>query len=276
MMFFYSLYNSLMYTWLGPWCTILLYGCATILQWRRLRMRHEPMWSFLLVSVLAVVLHGMLLHHWIDVLGVQNLSAGNLFSLLCWTMSVTLLLMAWRSYMLCLSVLLYPLAMVSIIWVLCYPLQTWVRTMGDSAILLHIFLAILVVNMLALSALLAMLMAWQERRIRGHHLGMLDRHLPSLVLVEQHVFQMMCVGFLLLSAMLTLGIEQYGWQPWSFTAQRYQVTLVVLAWLIFAGALLSRWLFGYRGPRVVYITLLGVVLLLFVHLGIHGRMESLV
>jgi ABC-type uncharacterized transport system permease subunit len=264
---FSQLYNDLVATWLGPWCAMLMYASAAVMQWRLWRVRATRIRYTLVVSVLAVVLHGLLLHHWIDVGGLQNLSAANLFSLLCWSMAVTLLLMAWRPYVLCLSVLLYPLAVVSIIWVLCDPGQHWVMTVGDHAMLWHILLAIMVVTMLALSALMALLMAWQERRIRSHQLGVFDRHLPSLVLVEQHVFQMMCVGFSLLSVMLLMSAYHYGWLLWSSAGVRYKVVLVLLAWLVFAGALLARWALGYRGRNVVYMTLVGVALLLMVYMG---------
>ena len=268
MLVFSSIYHGLISHWFGPWCVMVLYVFAALMQWRVLRVRTLPMWCFWVVSVLAIVLHGMLLYRWIDIGGLQNLSPGNLFSLLCWTMAVSLMLMAWRPYMLCLSIVLYPLAVASILWVLFYPVQTWVVTLGNGTRLLHILLAILVVNMLALAALMAMLMAWQERRIRDHHLGMLDHSLPSLVLMEQHVFQMICLGFLLLSVMLLMSVHQYGWLLWSSGGLRFKLILVLLAWLVFAGSLLARWVFGYRGHRVVYMTLLGVGLLFVVYMGI--------
>ena len=51
--------------------------------------------------------------------------------------------------------------------------------------------------------------------------------------------------------------------------------LSILSWIVFAGLLLGRWRYGWRGPRAVRLTLIAMSLLLLSYFGSRAVLEIL-
>lgn len=246
---------------------VFLYACSLLALWGRCRGMRYMGHAFPALHLAALVLHAVLLHALIDRGGIQNLSAAHLFSLLCWTLGVSLCLMARRRYMVVWQVAIAPLAMASIAWAAVSHGHAWVHAGARPVVLWHILLAVGMVNVLTLAALTALMILWQERRIRRHAFQGMGQHLPALALLERHLFQWLWAGFGLLTGMLVLSAYQYRWLLWSTPHWRFKLWVAIAAWGMFALALAGRLAYGSRGSRVVVATLAGVLLLWVIYIG---------
>ena len=130
---------------------------------------------------------------------------------------------------------------------------------------LHVVFALLGYSVLTLAALLAILLALQERALRQRHFDGLLRALPPLTLTEALMFRLIAAGFVLLTLTLITGIlfvtnlfDQH---------LAHKTVLSIAAWFMFGALLFGRWRYGWRGRRAVYLTLGGMLLLLLAFFG---------
>jgi ABC-type uncharacterized transport system permease subunit len=136
---------------------------------------------------------------------------------------------------------------------------------GASAWLpLHWALGIASYGLFAAAVVHAWLMRRAERDIRqaaDPHAGV------PLLTLERLTFRFAGAGFVLLSATLLAGIffseSLYG-RPWRWD---HKTVFSVLAWFAFAGLLLGRARFGWRGRRAVQMLYTGSLLLLLAYVG---------
>lgn len=129
----------------------------------------------------------------------------------------------------------------------------------DWPIKLHVTLALLAFSVLFIAAVLALLLAAQERALRVRNFGNWLRALPPLTQTEALMFRLISGGFALLTVALLTGalfIENIRSQHLIHTT-----VLSVFAWLVFGALLYGRWRHGWRGARAVNLTLLGMFVL---------------
>ena len=118
----------------------------------------------------------------------------------------------------------------------------------------------------AAPALLAVLLALQERALRRRRVdSSLIRALPPLTLMETLMFRMIATGFVFLSLTLLSGVLFID----NLFAQHlvHKTILSIVAWLIFGTLLFGRWRWGWRGSRAVNLTLIGMSVLLLAFFG---------
>ena len=166
---------------------------------------------------------------------------------------------------------------VAALGVIVFPLTAWlliidvfvapptVPTSMDWPIKLHVTLALLAFAVLSIAAVLAILLAVQERALRNRQFGNWLRALPPLTQTESLMFRLISGGFVLLTLALLSGalfIENIRAQHLVHTT-----VLSVLAWLVFGLLLYGRWRHGWRGQRAVNLTLAGMVILLLAFFG---------
>jgi hypothetical protein len=143
----------------------------------------------------------------------------------------------------------------------------------DWRLQLHALLALLAYATLAVSALIAIALWFQDRALRTRHLHGWLRALPPLVQLETLLFRSLWASFLLLGAALLTGIlfvqnllAQHLW---------HKTVLSVLSWLVLAALLFGRWRFGWRGARAVRLTLVSMALLAMAFFGSKYVLEEL-
>lgn len=132
-------------------------------------------------------------------------------------------------------------------------------------ITLHVVLALFAFAVLAIAALVAAMLAIQERALRHRQLGGLAAWLPALTVTENLLFQLIGVGFALLTLTLVTGavfVEHLFDQHLA-----HKTVLSVVAWLVFGALLYGRWRHGWRGQRAARMTLAGMAVLLLAFLG---------
>ena len=117
----------------------------------------------------------------------------------------------------------------------------------------HILLSILSYSLMAVAASQALLLAWQNRQLHRHHPGGRLKTLPPLQTMEQLLFRLLLVGFVLLSAGLASGFFYID----NFFAQRlaHKTVFSLIAWVVYATLLWGHYRAGWRGKVAVYSTL---------------------
>lgn len=178
-------------------------------------------------------------------------------------MAALTLLVAARGRMAALGVVVLPIAAAS---ALGYGLYGRHVPEGlDWRLQLHAWCALLAYAALAVAAVLAVMLALQERALRRREFRGWLRALPPLTELETLLFRTIAVGFVLLTATLLTGALFVS----DFFSQQlmHKTVLSVLSWLAFGGLLWGRWRHGWRGTRAVGLTLAAMALLVLAFFG---------
>ncbi len=220
-------------------------GCPH--RWRR---------SAMLTAWLAVILHAIVLTGAHD--GRLDLHFFAALSLVAGVISVlTLLVNLWRPVA-GIGVIVFPLTAV-LLAIDVYLAPTTSPQPMAWPISLHVAIALLAYSLLAIAAILAILLALQERALRTHKPARLARALPPLTQTEALLFHLIAGGFVLLTLTLVTGalfvhniVEQH---------LAHVIVFSIIAWLIFGALLWGRWRHGWRGAQAVNMTLAGMLML---------------
>ncbi len=141
----------------------------------------------------------------------------------------------------------------------------------DWQIKLHVTVALIAFSVLSIAAVLAILLAAQERALRHRRFGPWLRALPPLTLTETLLFRLIGAGFALLTLTLLTGalfVENLFGQHLV-----HKTVLSIVAWLVFGVLLYGRWRHGWRGRRAVNLTLIGMAVLLLAFFGSKAVLE---
>ena len=166
-----------------------------------------------------------------------------------------------------LQLFMMPLAMLTLAFALIFPGNHVVHDLRNPAFMLHILVSMLAYSLFAIGAILAILMLWLERALHARRSGPLLRQLPPLLALEKMMFQVLTVGFTLLTGTLISGVifsEEVLGRPAAFT---HKTVFGVLSWLLFGALLAGRHRYGWRGRVAIRWTLAGFVALLLAYIG---------
>jgi ABC-type uncharacterized transport system, permease component len=247
---------------------ILYLVAASLFAWRLCRAVSVSKTSRntgIAVGLLATAVHAGILYRKIFTEAGLNLGFYNAMSLVGWLIAVMLLLTSLRRPVENLGIALLPLAALSL------GLET---TLYSDPIFLqhspwplqaHIVLSIMAFSLLNIAAAQALVLATQEHHLRNKHLGGWIRALPPLQTMEALLFQMIGVGFVLLSLSILSGMIFLE----NIFAQHlvHKTVFALTAWVVFAVLLWGRWRFGWRGRTAIRWTLGGFVSLLLAYFG---------
>ncbi|MCX7042504.1 MAG: cytochrome c biogenesis protein CcsA [Gammaproteobacteria bacterium] len=170
-----------------------------------------------------------------------------------------------------LGVIVYPMA---VLLMMLYQFGGHGSTQAlDWRLQLHAWLALMAYATLAIAALLALMLWFQERALRRRQLHGWLRALPPLVQLEELLFRSLGASFILLTLALLTGVmfvenllDQHLW---------HKTVLSALSWIVLGVLLFGRWRFGWRGPRAVKLTLTSMALLLLAFFGSKYVLEML-
>jgi len=143
----------------------------------------------------------------------------------------------------------------------------------DWQIGLHVIIALLAYSLLAIAAVLALLLATQEKALRTRTLNAWADALPPLTQTESLMFRLIGAGFALLTLTLLSGILFV--HNLHAQHQAHTAILSLVAWIIFGVLLFGRWRWGWRGHRAVNLTLAGMAILLLAFFGSKFVLEQI-
>jgi ABC-type uncharacterized transport system permease subunit len=134
-----------------------------------------------------------------------------------------------------------------------------------SGVVIHIACSLSANALLAIAAMQAGLVALQDRQLRTHHnLGM-TRWLPPLQKMERLLFELLWIGFAVLSLAIISGFVFLE----DMLAQHvaHKTVFTISAWVVYASLLWGHYKLGWRSRTAVKLTLIGFSLILLAYFG---------
>tara|TARA_B100000029_G_C17597890_1_gene964800 strand:- start:3170 stop:3904 length:735 start_codon:yes stop_codon:yes gene_type:complete len=138
---------------------------------------------------------------------------------------------------------------------------------------LHILTSFSSYGFLGLAAIQALLLNYQEKQLKNVKHSQFIASLPSIEVMEKIMFDLIILGFILLTISLLSGAP--------FVIQDNSIHIIqkilfsLIAWITFAYLLYKRFSYGVRGKKAVHITLSGIIFLLIAYLGTKFLFEAL-
>ncbi len=248
---------------------IALYLTSSLLLALRLARRDLPIplnrGGIISIGLGAVILHGWVLYPLLSTTTGLSLGFFNAASLVGWLTALLLLTSSLQRPLENLGIALLPMAALTLALMFAYPSHHVLKDESSWQLDLHILLSILAYSLLVIAALQAILLAIQDRQLRNRHPGGLIRALPPLQTMESLLFQLIGVGFTLLTMALLTGFFFLE----DIFAQHlvHKTVLSLIAWLVFATLLWGHWRFGWRGRTAIRWTLGGFGFLMLAYFG---------
>ncbi|MCI0506069.1 MAG: cytochrome c biogenesis protein CcsA [Gammaproteobacteria bacterium] len=253
--------------------TVTIYFLTGILLAIRLFTRKDTQpesWLYkktriLVLGLTAVGLHSVVLYNTLFVAGGLDLGFFNAGSLILWLIALTILLAAFANPVENLGIILLPMAGVSILLVLLFPVEHTLQPAQAMELKIHILMSIMATALLTIAAVHAVILSIQDKHLRNRKPGGFIRALPPLETMENLLFQMIGLGFFLHSLSLITGMIYLE----DMFAQHiaHKTILSIVSWFVFAILLWGRWRFGWRGSTAIRWTLAGFFVLLLAYMG---------
>jgi ABC-type uncharacterized transport system permease subunit len=268
--------------------TAILYGALAVhfwrTRWRAAAPRAPGIARWERVAILApFALHTALLYHDLFAGAALRFGFGQALSITLWLA----VLFYWAESAFVnlegMQALVLPLAAVCAALPAVFPGLQSPPYASSLAFRAHLALAMLAYSLFTIGALHAMLMAILEGTLhggkrrdaagQGAHAGGAGllagplASLPPLLTLERMLFQILGLGFVLLTLTLATGVvfsEEVFGKAFRFN---HKTLFAVISWVIFAALLVGRWRYGWRGRKALRWTLAGFVALLLAYAG---------
>ena len=233
--------------------------------------RAHPRWVGILTAFAGLSLHGVLLYGNTFTAEGLNLGFFNALSLSSWTILALLLTTSLVRPVENLGIVLLPLASLTIVLALVFPMTRLLNNSAAWGLKIHVLVSLLAYSTLMLASVQAILLAIQDRHLRNRQPGGFIRALPPLQTMENLLFAMIKLGFILLSFALLSGFMFLE----DMFAQHlvHKTALSILSWIVFGTLLWGRFRFGWRGRTAIIWTLSGVVVLMLAYFGSKAVLE---
>ncbi len=249
--------------------SIALYLVTTVLLGRRLFqsgdvVQHTRL-ALISLGIGAAILHIGVVYNSVFTTAGINLGIYSVASLIMAMVASLMLLASLKQPIENLGIVILPIAAITILLDQLFSAQHILSNQYSSQIEIHIILSLLAYSLLTIAALQSVLLAIQDRRLRHKHPGGFMRVLPPMQVMESLLFQLIGLGFILLSLALLTGFIFLD----DIFAQHlvHKSVLSIIAWFVFAILLLGRWQAGWRGRTAIRWTLSGFVTLLLAYFG---------
>lgn len=248
----------------------LLYVVTTIMVGRRLLDGQNvtgSRWGSItaLLAGSGATLQGYLLSQTVIIDSGLNFGFFNVLSLVSWLMVILLLLSMLAGRRENLGIVVFPLAALCLLLSMAFYNDRHVLSHYSPGLSTHIALAILAYSLLAIAALQALLLAYQDYHLHSRHPGRIMGAMPPLQTMENLLFQVIALGVLVLSLAIVSGMVFLE----DMFAQHvaHKTILSIAAWLIFVTLLWGRWRFGWRGRIAIRWSLIGFMFLMLAFFG---------
>lgn len=249
---------------ISSFLAIALYVAASGLQVRDIRHGLPRRPIVLALGFAAVAAHTVATITGIATPQGMNLSVLQASSLIAWLICAITLFSSLRRPLENLLVALLPVAALTLLLTLLLDRPQEFHPHGPGMIS-HILLSILAYSVLSIAAVQAIALALQEYRLKHHQLRGLLKVLPPLQTMEQMLFELIWVGF----ALLTLSIASGALYVEDLLAQHlvHKTVFSIAAWVLFAILLWGRHQLGWRSRTAIRWTLTAFGCLLIAYIG---------
>lgn len=254
-----------MTTFAGALAAVLYLAAAAIIYYDFHHQRQLQRGWVLPAAGLAAALHVLVLLTTTFVDGGINLSFYAALSLVSWVVVVLLLAGELARPMEALGAVIHPLAAILLLLHVTVGQDQRLVVSYGWQIDVHIAVAVFSYAILSIAAAQAVMLAAQESALRRHRFGGVIRVLPPMDAMERLLFQLITLGFALLTLTLISGMLFVD----DLMAQHlvHKTVLSGVGWIVFASLLWGRWRYGWRGRTAIRMTLIGMIVLLLAYFG---------
>jgi ABC-type uncharacterized transport system permease subunit len=228
--------------------------------------------SALCLICIAILLKGIGLYQGMVLADGINLAIHNMLSLVTFSVNTLVLISSLRKPLHSLFILLLPISTVTAVIAILLEHPYLTSHINHKAyvslsigISLHILLSVIAYSLLFAAVLQALLLSWQNYRLKHKHIGGITKHLPPLQTMETLLFELIWVGVILLTIGLIFGVYYID----NIFSQHlaHKTILSLIAWVIFATLLCGRTFRGWRGNHVIRWILGGFCALMLAYFG---------
>ncbi len=172
-------------------------------------------------------------------------------------------LLIWRPVQ-TLLVGLFPLSALAILLATLAPSDPFEQRLSPTVVI-HIASSLAANAMLALAAMQAVIVAVQDKSLRMHHNKGVTRWLPPLQKMERLLFELLWIGFALLSLAILSGF--FFLEDMLAQHVAHKTVFTLCAWLVYSVLLWGHYQLGWRSRTAVKLTLSGFALILLAYFG---------
>lgn len=224
----------------------------------------RPVFALVLAAVLV---HGVVLYATVfPESAAINVGLTNAASLSAWIVAVIFLATALVRPAYELGAVILPVSGLTVLAAWLWPPVT-ADTVSSTEMTIHLLISMVAYGFLALAVVQSVVMSLQDHRLRIHAEASLLHKLPPLETMEQLLFQLIGIGFILLSLGLLSGfwfsIEELG----AAFIFNHHTVLSLAAWVIFGSLLVGHVRFGWRGKTATRWTIGGFAVLALSYFG---------
>lgn len=171
--------------------------------------------------------------------------------------------------------LILPTTAAGVLLPLIFPAERPLIHIDSLLFRVHFILAMVAYGVFLLATMQACLLWVAERDLHHPERLTTERRFPPLLRMENLLFRMLGIAFLLLTASLATGllVSERFYGQW--VRGDHKTIFAFLSWLIFGGLLLGRQLRGWRGRKATGWTIIGFISLLLAYVGSRFVLEVL-
>jgi ABC-type uncharacterized transport system permease subunit len=228
-----------------------------------------------LLGYLAVMAHGLVLIPALFLDGRPDLALGSTLSLIALIIAVLFLAARLFQPIQSLGVLIFPSAFAGVAFGWLLPGPTYAAKLHGVTGLFHLLGAGLAYALLSLALAQALLLHFHDRELKQKRAGGFFKSFPPIQTMERILFQLVYLGFGLLTLTLFSGALSSGQMFGQALLFNHHTILALLAWISLAVLVLGRLLLGWRGRTAVLWTGLGFSLLAAGYFGTRFVLEIL-
>ncbi|MEN9585164.1 MAG: hypothetical protein RLZZ616_2170 [Pseudomonadota bacterium] len=131
-------------------------------------------------------------------------------------------------------------------------------------LLLHIGLALMAYSVLMIACLFALQLACLDRQLKSRKISQLPA-MPPLMTVEKRLFQLISAGLFLLTLSIASGL--FFLEDMFAQGKSHKAILSILAWCVYMLLLWGHHTRGWRGRKVITLSLIGSFILTLAYFG---------
>ncbi|HHQ4519128.1 MULTISPECIES: cytochrome C assembly family protein [Aeromonas] len=131
-------------------------------------------------------------------------------------------------------------------------------------LLLHIGLALMAYAVLMIACLFALQLACLDKQLKSRKISNLPA-MPPLMTVEKRLFQLISAGVLLLTLSIASGL--FFLEDMFAQGKSHKAVLSILAWCVYVLLLWGHHTYGWRGRKVITLSLIGSFILTLAYFG---------
>ena len=223
--------------------------------------------SYLLLTGLAVTLHGIVLYGSVVNTNKLDIALGHIASLVCLMTVVVFLIGSMTRNILNLGALVMPIGLLGLLVGVFFPGQSQVIAQAPLSLWFHLAIAILAFGILCIAAAQALLLYIQEKQLHSANPGGLFPALPAIQTMESNLFVLTLIGALLLTANLITGMISSFQVHGQTLVFNHHILLSFIAWLGFCSLLIGHKIYGWRGRIAAKWTLFAFLVLVLAYFG---------